>query len=57
MSLIQFPDDHEIYEALRRVHLLPDHVDEATVLENPFADLDTFVAVGKSPRGSREDGS
>jgi hypothetical protein len=51
MLLIQFPDDHEIYEALRRVHLLPDHVDEATVLENPFADLDTFVAVGKSARG------
>ncbi len=49
--LMPLSDDHEIYEALRRVHLLPDHVDETTVLDNPFADLDTFVAVGKSARG------
>lgn len=35
-------DDHELYEALRRVHLLDDGVG------NVFADLDTFVASGES---------
>lgn len=39
-------DDAEIYEALRRVHLLPDSIDQEVLKDNPFADLDTFVAVG-----------
>jgi ABC-type multidrug transport system fused ATPase/permease subunit len=38
-------DDYEIYEALRRVHLLPENLDDAALKENPFANLDTFVAV------------
>ncbi|WVR06775.1 hypothetical protein IAU60_003810 [Kwoniella sp. DSM 27419] len=38
-------DDHEIYEALRRVHLLSDHVTKDEVDNNPFANLDTYVAV------------
>ncbi|BEI85636.1 hypothetical protein CcaverHIS002_0510370 [Cutaneotrichosporon cavernicola] len=37
-------DDADIYDALRRVHLLPAVVTPADVLTNPFADLDTFVA-------------
>jgi ABC-type multidrug transport system fused ATPase/permease subunit len=35
-----------VYEALRRVHLIPDTLDEASVSENQFADLNTFVAIG-----------
>lgn len=35
-------DDREIYEALRRVHLLGEN------LTGPFANLDTFVAAGES---------
>lgn len=46
-GLIHTLDDAEIYEALRRVHLLPDTVDRDALKDNPFADLDTFVAVGK----------
>ena len=38
-------DDYEIYEALKRVHLLPENLDEAELKDNPFANLDTFVAV------------
>lgn len=37
-------DDHEVYDALRRVHLLPDVVSETESKANPFANLDTFVA-------------
>lgn len=44
-------DDHEIYDALRRVHLLPDVVTESEVKSNPFANLDTFVAQGESEVG------
>lgn len=39
-------DDHEVYDALRRVHLLPDVVTESDIKSNPFANLDTFVAMG-----------
>lgn len=38
-------DDHDIYEALRRVHLIPDNTTPEELQENPFANLDTFVAV------------
>lgn len=38
-------DDHEIYEALRRVHLIPDKATPQELQDNPFANLDTFVAV------------
>ena len=39
-----FLDDYEVYEALRRVHLLSENLDEEK--DNPFANLDTFVAIG-----------
>jgi len=35
-----------VYEALRRVHLLPSDASPEELKENPFANLDTFVAVG-----------
>ncbi|RXK39910.1 hypothetical protein M231_02844 [Tremella mesenterica] len=38
-------DDREIYEALRRVHLLPETTDKDLLQDNPFANLDTFVAL------------
>lgn len=38
-------DDHEIYETLRRVHLIPDNASADELKLNPFANLDTFVAV------------
>lgn len=41
-------DDWEVYEALKRVQLLPEIMDEAEMKDNPFSNLDTFVAVGKS---------
>lgn len=41
-------DDADIYDALKRVHLLPEHVTEQDVATNPFANLDTFVATGGS---------
>ena len=37
-------DDYEVYEALRRVHLLPQDLNREK--DNMFANLDTFVAVG-----------
>ena len=37
-------DDVEIYEALRRVHLLPENHSGA---DNPFGNLETFVAIGQ----------
>lgn len=41
-------DDYEVYEALRRVHLLPEHITKEVQATNPFASLETFVAVGTS---------
>ena len=41
-----FVDDHEIYEALRRVHLLDESVGAEELKDNPFANLDSFVALG-----------
>ena len=41
-------DDLEIYEALQRVHLVPSVVTLQDVETNPFCNLDSFVAVGKS---------
>ncbi|EIW65943.1 hypothetical protein TREMEDRAFT_35758 [Tremella mesenterica DSM 1558] len=38
-------DDREIYEALRRVHLLRETTDKDLLQDNPFANLDTFVAL------------
>nr|XP_018262736.1 uncharacterized protein I303_04216 [Kwoniella dejecticola CBS 10117]OBR84894.1 hypothetical protein I303_04216 [Kwoniella dejecticola CBS 10117] len=38
-------DDYEIYEALRRVHLLSDSLTKDEMESNPFADLETFVAI------------
>lgn len=39
-------DDVEIYQALRQVHLIPAHKPTAQDLQdNPFTNLDTFVAV------------
>jgi hypothetical protein len=46
-SLCLLADDYEIYEALRRVHLLPENLDDAELKGNAFASLETFVAVGK----------
>ncbi|TYJ53022.1 hypothetical protein B9479_006351 [Cryptococcus floricola] len=37
--------DSEIYEALRKVHLISGDMTEAETQENPFADLDTYVAI------------
>ncbi|WVQ77878.1 hypothetical protein IAR50_007581 [Cryptococcus sp. DSM 104548] len=37
--------DVEIYEALRKVHLISDDMSEQELQENPFADLDTYVAI------------
>ncbi|ORX35588.1 hypothetical protein BD324DRAFT_682363 [Kockovaella imperatae] len=39
-------DDAEIYKALQRVHLLPEIITPTDVKTNPFANLDSFVAVG-----------
>jgi ABC-type multidrug transport system fused ATPase/permease subunit len=36
------------YEALKRVHLLPQEITQEAVQGNVFANLDTFVAVGMS---------
>jgi len=47
-KLIRCLDDWEVYEALQRVHLLPEDLAEEDLKENPFSNLDTFVAVGKS---------
>ncbi|RXK39909.1 hypothetical protein M231_02843 [Tremella mesenterica] len=38
-------DDWEIYEALKRVHLLSDNPGEEEKRDNPFSNLDTYVAV------------
>nr|XP_019007523.1 uncharacterized protein I206_07785 [Kwoniella pini CBS 10737]OCF46304.1 hypothetical protein I206_07785 [Kwoniella pini CBS 10737] len=38
-------DDYEIYEALRRVHLLSDSLTKDELENNPFANLETFVAI------------
>ncbi|EIW65942.1 hypothetical protein TREMEDRAFT_35671 [Tremella mesenterica DSM 1558] len=38
-------DDWEIYEALKRVHLSSDDPGEEEKRDNPFANLDTYVAV------------
>ena len=39
-------DDAEIYQALRQVHLIPAHEPtDQDLLDNPFTNLDTFVAV------------
>ncbi|KAK8864683.1 hypothetical protein IAR55_001935 [Kwoniella newhampshirensis] len=38
-------DDYEIYEALRRVHLLSDSLTQDDLDNNPFANLDTYVAI------------
>jgi ABC-type multidrug transport system fused ATPase/permease subunit len=48
MILMVSVDDREVYEALRRVHLLPEEITKEVVQDNPFANLDTFVAIGKS---------
>ena len=40
-------DDREIYEALQKVHLLPEKISQAETKSNPFANLDTFVAIGE----------
>lgn len=50
LDITRTKDDYEIYEALRRVHLLPENLDEAELKGNPFASLETFVAVGMSSR-------
>lgn len=40
------PDDIEIYQALRQVHLIPAHKPtDQDLRDNPFTNLDTFVAV------------
>ncbi|WVF71138.1 hypothetical protein IAT40_005935 [Kwoniella sp. CBS 6097] len=38
-------DDYEIYEVLRRVHLLSDDLAKDVSDNNPFANLDTYVAI------------
>ncbi|WRT66672.1 uncharacterized protein IL334_003632 [Kwoniella shivajii] len=38
-------DDYEIYEALRRVHLLSESLKKDEVENNPFANLETYVAI------------
>jgi ABC-type multidrug transport system fused ATPase/permease subunit len=39
-------DDHEIYESLRRVHLIPPgELSAEDLASNPFTYLETFVAV------------
>ena len=40
-------DDHEVYEALRRVHLLPETLTKEEMRGNPFANLESFVAIGE----------
>ena len=46
--------DHEVFEALRKVHLLPDSLPEEDSQDNLFANLDTFVAIGLSSEGCNE---
>jgi len=40
-------DDHEVYETLRRVHLLPETLTKEEMRDNPFANLESFVAIGE----------
>ncbi|WWC94460.1 hypothetical protein V866_001306 [Kwoniella sp. B9012] len=49
-------DDYEIYEALRRVHLLSDSLTRDELDNNPFANLETFVAIegGNFSQGQRQ---
>ncbi|OCF60910.1 hypothetical protein L486_00554 [Kwoniella mangroviensis CBS 10435] len=49
-------DDYEIYEALRRVHLLSDSLSKDELDNNPFANLETFVAIegGNFSQGQRQ---
>ncbi|WVO18186.1 hypothetical protein L204_105890 [Cryptococcus depauperatus] len=45
LDVIGTKDDYEIYEALRRVHLLSDNLTREELDKNPFANLDTYVAI------------
>ncbi|WVW84262.1 hypothetical protein I302_106292 [Kwoniella bestiolae CBS 10118] len=49
-------DDYEIYEALRRVHLLSDSLTKDELDNNPFANLETYVAIegGNFSQGQRQ---
>ena len=38
-------DDHELYEVLRRVHLIRGDETSEEKLSNPFMDLNSFVAI------------
>ena len=40
-------DDREVFEALQKVHLLPESLTGAEMKDNPFANLDTIVAIGQ----------
>ncbi len=48
LDITGLKDDVEVYEALRRVHLLPENASKEELKDHPFANLDTFVAVGES---------
>ncbi|WVQ79444.1 hypothetical protein IAT38_001542 [Cryptococcus sp. DSM 104549] len=49
-------DDFEIYEALRREHLLSDNVTDEELENSPFANLNTYVAIegGNFSQGQRQ---
>lgn len=46
LDMTGMKDDHEVYGALRRVHLLPENSSKEELKDNPFANLETFVAIG-----------
>ncbi len=53
---MNLPDDYELFEALKKVHLLSSEPEDETQEKNVFADLDSFVAVegGNFSHGQRQ---
>lgn len=46
-STYNYSGDQEIFDALRKVHLISNEMSQEELVENPFANLETYVAIGE----------
>lgn len=46
-STYNYSGDQEIFDALRKVHLISNEMSQEELIENPFANLETYVAIGE----------
>lgn len=47
LSAYNYSGDQDIFDALRKVHLISNEMSQEELDENPFANLETYVAIGE----------